>query len=40
MLALMKHPIVFDGRNIYERDMMRQLGFAYYSIGREPVAGS
>jgi len=29
--------IVFDGRNVYEPDKMRDLGFEYYSIGREQV---
>ncbi len=29
-------PVVFDGRNIYSPDLMEQLGFAYYSIGRNP----
>ena len=27
-------PAVFDGRNLYDPDFMRQLGFAYYAIGR------
>jgi UDPglucose 6-dehydrogenase len=34
MRKLMKSPIVFDGRNIYSRDLMRANGFTYYSIGR------
>jgi len=29
-------PVIFDGRNIYNPDMMEQLGFSYYSIGRLP----
>ncbi len=29
-------PVIFDGRNIYNPDLMEQLGFAYYSIGRVP----
>ncbi len=29
-------PVIFDGRNIYNPDLMEQLGFAYYSIGRSP----
>ncbi len=32
--ALMKKPVIFDGRNQYEPDKMKELGFAYYSIGR------
>jgi UDPglucose 6-dehydrogenase len=27
------HPIVFDGRNIYERKELNELGFEYYGIG-------
>jgi UDPglucose 6-dehydrogenase len=34
MRKLMKTPIVFDGRNIYSRELMRANGFTYYSIGR------
>jgi len=28
---------VFDGRNLYEPDAMRELGFVHYAIGRAPV---
>jgi UDPglucose 6-dehydrogenase len=38
MRALMKTPIIFDGRNLYEPAEMRQEGFAYYPIGRPAVA--
>jgi UDPglucose 6-dehydrogenase len=31
---LMRTPVVFDGRNIYQRDQMKALGFTYISIGR------
>jgi UDPglucose 6-dehydrogenase len=31
---LMRTPVVFDGRNIYQRDEMKALGFTYFSIGR------
>ena len=34
MKSLMKSPLVIDGRNIYEPDEMRNLGFVYDSIGR------
>lgn len=34
---LMKNKLVFDGRNIYDRQEMNELGFSYYSIGRNPV---
>jgi UDPglucose 6-dehydrogenase len=35
--AVMRRPLVFDGRNIYEPDRMRRLGFEYYAVGRKPV---
>jgi UDPglucose 6-dehydrogenase len=31
---LMRTPVIFDGRNIYQRDEMKALGFTYFSIGR------
>jgi UDPglucose 6-dehydrogenase len=40
MRALMKSPIIFDGRNIYEPAEMRQEGFSYYPIGRPAVVQS
>jgi UDPglucose 6-dehydrogenase len=30
----MKSPIVFDGRNIYDPDQLRESGFEYFGIGR------
>ncbi|MDC0335528.1 UDP-glucose/GDP-mannose dehydrogenase family protein [Pseudodesulfovibrio sp.] len=35
--GLLKAPIVFDGRNLYLPERMGQAGFAYFSIGRQPV---
>ncbi len=35
--ALMRRPLVFDGRNLWEPERMRRVGFEYYSIGRRPV---
>ena len=34
MKALMKTPLVFDGRNLYEPQAMRDMGFDYFPIGR------
>ena len=30
-------PIVFDGRNLFSRSFMKDMGFAYISVGRQPV---
>jgi UDPglucose 6-dehydrogenase len=32
--SLMKTPVIFDGRNLYEPEQVRSLGFEYFSIGR------
>ncbi len=32
--GLLHHPIVIDGRNIYDPARMRELGFTYQSVGR------
>jgi UDPglucose 6-dehydrogenase len=34
---LMREKVIFDGRNIYDSEEVREFGFAYYSIGRQPV---
>jgi UDPglucose 6-dehydrogenase len=31
---LLKNPVIFDGRNLYDPGDIRKLGFHYYSIGR------
>src|SRR6266436_2314653 len=38
--AAMRRPVVFDGRNLWEAERMRRLGFEYYSVGRKPVRPS
>jgi len=30
-------PAIFDGRNLWEPERMRRLGFEYHSVGRKPV---
>ena len=39
MHALMRAPLIFDGRNLFDRARMRQAGFDYYSVGRPAVEG-
>ncbi|HZV96400.1 MAG TPA: UDP-glucose/GDP-mannose dehydrogenase family protein [Candidatus Nitrosocosmicus sp.] len=38
--SVLRRRAIFDGRNIWEPDRMRRLGFEYYSIGRKPVIPS
>jgi len=35
--AKMKEAVVFDGRNLYRLETMRDYGFTYHSVGRHPV---
>jgi len=37
MKNLMRQPVIFDGRNIYDPVKMRERGFFYHSIGRKSV---
>lgn len=32
--GLMKRPLIFDGRNVYEPEKVRAAGFEYYGVGR------
>lgn len=34
---LMREKVIFDGRNIYDPDELKEYGFSYYSIGRKSV---
>jgi len=36
--SLLKSPVIFDGRNLYGIDFMKEKGFYYESIGRPTVA--
>jgi UDPglucose 6-dehydrogenase len=35
MEKLMKSKVLFDGRNIYDPDELKEYGFTYYGIGRK-----
>ena len=35
--ALMKTKTIFDGRNLYDLNQMKELGFYYNSVGRETI---
>lgn len=37
MKRLLKQPVIFDGRNVYNIDSMKDMGFYYESIGRTPI---
>ncbi|MFN3135680.1 MAG: UDP-glucose dehydrogenase family protein [Candidatus Kryptonium sp.] len=34
MKKLMRTPVIFDGRNIYNPERVKKIGFTYYGIGR------
>lgn len=38
METLLKNKVIFDGRNLYELEQMKELGYVYHSIGRETVS--
>jgi len=37
--TILKEKVIFDGRNLYDLNLMKELGYAYYSIGREVING-
>ncbi len=37
IIKMLKHPMIFDGRNVYTLEKMQELGFYYESIGRKTV---
>jgi UDPglucose 6-dehydrogenase len=39
LTSVLKSKVIFDGRNVYELDVMKEQGFTYFSIGREVVRG-
>lgn len=34
MRSLLREPVVFDGRNVYDPRVMKEKGFIYYGVGR------
>ncbi len=34
----LRHKLIFDGRNLYSLSHMKELGYTYYSIGRETIS--
>jgi UDPglucose 6-dehydrogenase len=37
--SILKNKVVFDGRNLYDLNDMKELGYTYHSIGRETIYG-
>jgi UDPglucose 6-dehydrogenase len=35
--SLLKEKVIFDGRNLYHLNQMKEMGFYYYSVGRKTV---
>ncbi len=38
MKELLKDPVIFDGRNLYDLDRIKEKGFHYQSMGRNTIA--
>lgn len=39
LISQIKSKVIFDGRNLYDLSTMREMGFTYFSIGRETIYG-
>lgn len=37
--SVLKNKVIFDGRNLYDLPQMKDLGYTYFSIGRETIYG-
>ncbi len=37
--SILKEKVIFDGRNLYDLSLMKELGYKYFSIGREVING-
>ncbi len=35
--SLLNEKVIFDGRNLYDPEAMKELGYVYYSIGRKDI---
>jgi len=35
----LKNKVIFDGRNLYDLPQMKELGYTYFSIGRQTIYG-
>lgn len=38
--SILKNRVIFDGRNLYDLPVMREMKYTYYSIGREVINGN
>jgi UDPglucose 6-dehydrogenase len=36
----LKIPVIFDGRNLYDLDIMKEAGFNYFSVGRPDIVNN
>jgi len=36
---ILKSKVIFDGRNLYDTQSLKELGYTYYSIGRKTIYG-
>jgi UDPglucose 6-dehydrogenase len=34
---LMRQPVILDGRNLWDRDRLRKMGFTYFGVGRNGI---
>lgn len=37
LTSILKNKVIFDGRNLYDLSLMKELGYTYFSIGRETI---
>ena len=35
--SMLKKPVIFDGRNIYNPELLKEMGFEYFGIGRKKI---